>query len=459
MWHENDCWWEKNGKKTSQVTDKDKSIITDFWEENYKISNDKVGMENHQYSLRLYELSLPRLFLAMNFVALFRQSAEEKEVNQTMVAYNIEEKLKQSDAVFLGLTPEATNYWDINPEIKLLPEQINQMTFDAYYHQLIKKNNPTYLDKLLDLPNLNQDKILHQLLHHAITYNAPATTKVILDKLDDFNDEEAYLDSLKNTKEISTWMSLKRPFQFKRMQEDLTVFLPDGNMLIEACSLNNFEAITYFFAQPNTNDILKEDGLALALVQTLLNSKAEMKANWDTMKEAIFMIVKKTLENCDADVSHAVIQQLQDGGLNESTKEGRKLTEIIQGFNLPEATMRPNAGSTDFVNPLEPSKQIDAKLLNKILCQYRPNSWTGWVLYLLTFGTHQSETMKVLRLYIESNRKDSFTIDELKAAIKKNDNNDSKKQHRIRLFEGKERSDESGTDIVIKNIINQAKPR
>ena len=381
-------------------------------------------------------------------------------------------------------------------------------------------------------------------MHEAITFNSAATANAIMKKLDNFDEEEVYLESLEHTKEISTWKSLKRPFQLRRMQDALAKgHPPTAEMLLDACALNSVEAITYFFDQPNAHDILKKQGLAQTLIDRLLQTKKEMNANWDTMKEAIFIIVEKIFKNCDADVSREVFLQLQVAGLKE--KEAQKLDEIIQAFKAPEEhsssagspapedgfakhveiirgqyegfilavklaedhltadqikrtyhimldavvndALKEYPGRKDNVNefimscdqnaladetippkvkaflkpPPPKPKTINASVLNNILNQYRPNSWTGWIMYILSWGTHESKTIQALRQHIKDNPGSvTFTIDELKNAIAKDANTDSKKSHRIGLFEGKEGEavDESGTDLVIQNILNQRNP-
>ncbi len=80
-------------------------------------------------------------------------------------------------------------------------------------------------------------------------------------------------------------------------------------------------------------------------------------------------------------------------------------------------------------------------------------------MYILSWGTHESKTIQALRQHIQNNPgSDTFTIDELKHAIAEDANTDSKKSHRIGLFERREAVDESGTDLVIQNILNQTKP-
>ena len=87
-----------------------------------------------------------------------------------------------------------------------------------------------------------------------------------------------------------------------------------------------------------------------------------------------------------------------------------------------------------------------------IIASYQSKTWYG--IFLSFFGIkHMSKTMIALDNYVKQKEStEAITLEELQTAISLQ-NDDSRKMHRVRLFENpQEAPDNSGTDSVIENI-------
>jgi hypothetical protein len=156
--------------------------------------------------------------------------------------------------------------------------------------------------------------------------------------------------------------------------------------------------------------------------------------------------------------SHCLLkQQSHDALFNmlDSLGEGLTLQSVIdrespiqqqlQDFQTG-ACVRPEHLASMCMSP-----QITQSQIAGIIANYQSNTWYGR--FLSIFGIkHMSKTMIALDNYVKNKKSsDEITLVELQNAIQ-TQNDDSRKMHRVGLFNNTEESDNSGTDSIIEEI-------
>jgi len=170
-------------------------------------------------------------------------------------------------------------------------------------------------------------------------------------------------------------------------------------------------------------------------------------------------------DTCTADALSLVSMMRQhEGPLSEGCLNSQSLRTgeyAWAGLNRAKEVIAKN---TTLVRDLAPTqinnielKSLDKQTLKDCLAAYCPNSWTGIILFIITFGYHRSETIKALdALCVKANDDEIISLDQMVTAISQETCVDSRKQHRINLFYSSEVSDCSGTDRVIQSILDRA---
>jgi len=118
-------------------------------------------------------------------------------------------------------------------------------------------------------------------------------------------------------------------------------------------------------------------------------------------------------------------------------------TILTQGAG---ATVRPEQ-----IESLVARPQVTQYQIARIIDTYQSKTWYG--IFLSFFGIkHMSKTMIALDNYVKQKKlTEAITLEELQTAIS-SQNHDSRKLHRVGLFNNTEAPDNSGTDSVIEKI-------
>ncbi|NDH08672.1 MAG: hypothetical protein EBY16_03500 [Gammaproteobacteria bacterium] len=99
-------------------------------------------------------------------------------------------------------------------------------------------------------------------------------------------------------------------------------------------------------------------------------------------------------------------------------------------------------------------KEIPKTYVEGCLESYRSKSWFGSFCYFMSFGRYRSETIKALDELTKNDGNQIVTIGQMLDAISKT--SDRNKEHRLNFFKGKDKADNSGTDCIIQQILNNS---
>lgn len=224
---------------------------------------------------------------------------------------------------------------------------------------------------------------------------------------------------------------------------------------------------TLFVANPG--DQVENFANILDALKDLSGCTKVVRANTTILERSDDIDINDT---CTADALSLVCMmrqhngQLSEGCLNRQClrtgeyawKGLAKLKEVIAARALAgsEPSKKPSVNTQVSTQDKSVSKSLDKKTLKDCLAAYRPNSWAGIILFIITFGYHRSETIKALdALCDKTNDDEMISLEQMITVISQETCVDSRKQHRINFFNSTEPSDCSGTDQVIQSILNQ----
>ena len=145
----------------------------------------------------------------------------------------------------------------------------------------------------------------------------------------------------------------------------------------------------------------------------------------------------------------------------KGTEEERKAAALLYTSDNPNSELisspyiKPSASVENAVENTEFAEGISKDQLQAFLKAYRPNSLSGSILNFFSWGYHRSETIKALdALCAKKGQDEIISLSEMVTEISMDKVHDSCKVHRINLFYNSESPDNSGTDQVIKYIMN-----
>lgn len=329
---EDGIWRFSTGpRRDIALTDEEGNVDQEVFESEFQILNSaSCGIGGNLYSVRINEMNLPRAIAAMNYTAAFRAQAEDDgvEIAEAMVSGPFEVLIKDED-IFLHLTDEASNYWNLSKALNFSPEDELEFQSSVYSFQLTEHDQPKFLEKLAALDGFDidhQDEGGKTLLHLAVQNKSTNAVYALLESgaNDEIEDEDShtaqdYLHEMEDTYSAAELLPLKRCFQLVSIKKAIATRPNDltelHRLMSEAGSYNNYAGMKLLIdAGVKCPGALYPSSDALEPLTGLLETRKTSGASWSTIEESLFLLLDKVLE-ADEDAATRVIDSLLANGL------------------------------------------------------------------------------------------------------------------------------------------------